>query len=931
MTGNLAHPHHTKSRSSIATAQWQDPYTVAERHIFRLGDFWLGRTIGDRDVGIGYNDDRHICLCSSSRGGKGTAFIVNNLCLWPGSCVIVDPKGENATVTARRRGAGSDYAEGMGQKVYVLDPFNITDLPDEYRSCFNPLDAIEIDSEESIDEAARLADAIVVSGQSSEPFWDEAARAFIKGIILHIVTSEDYEGRRDLTTLRMLITRGDWESVQLLRDAGEQNIPSAHKMLLAAMRRNEAFGGVIAGIGETYGSMADNSEKTFDSVLQTAITNTEFLDSPGLRKCLSSSDFKLSDLKTDPDGITLYLTLPQRYMNTHFRWLRMMVAMTITEMEKVRRQPASGHRVLLLLDEFANLKRMEIIENAVAQMAGFGVKLVYILQTLNQLKSTYKDNWETFLGNASLKIFFNLEDGFTREYVSKFIGETEVVRQMRSESLSRSESESDTEGSSDSVSESQSESRSRNISRGRSSSVSEGQSRGRSYSSSSSAYGYNSSSGSTSGSNWSRSQSESYSEGSGETFGTTRGTTRGTSRSRTRGTSKSETEGISESLFKTALISPDELGKFFARIDDINNPDYPGLALVLIAGESPVVLRKCNYYEDILFTALYDPHPDHDLPPALMETMPIMSPESVVFDILIDLGPPKISRWLYRVGEEVEKGAPVVEIDFVQVKQRAVKKERAPKIPVIPVPPKQQEPVFVLPKSTATAFPTIKISSPSQFLEKLHPYLPIGILMLLNQYGFMTEKQDQDETQNDKESNVDQDETQTAIAVNQAVSEPVENSPDPEPEPEPEPEPDPEPEEVEETVQTVPIHAPVSGKLTEIIAWDNEQIAPDAALGTLLYSRRRALLERPIEVPDPAGELAGKLAKKELGKAQWLRSKRILYIAIFLAVVISGKLVRFGEGDQSVELIVIILGIVIWGFVIYRAYDYARNYFRRGG
>ncbi len=156
-----------------------------------------------------------------------------------------------------------------------------------------------------------------------------------------------------------------------------------------------------------------------------------------MQRCLEASDFQLSELKTRPGGLSVYLCLPQRYMSTHYRWLRMMIALTVTEMEKVRGRPATGHPVLMVLDEFAGLKRMEVIENAVAQIAGYGVKLFFVLQSLEQLKAVYKDNWETFLANSGLKVFFNLEDNFSRDYVSKLIGETEVMREVRSESESK--------------------------------------------------------------------------------------------------------------------------------------------------------------------------------------------------------------------------------------------------------------------------------------------------------------------------------------------------------------------------------------------------------------------------------------------------------------------------------------------------------------
>src|SRR3954447_2423825 len=110
--------------TALGTAAWADPDGVAAQCRYDAGKLWLGRAAGsDDDAPIGYVDDRHICLVSGSRGGKGTTFIVPALTTWPGSVCVVDPKGENATVTAARRGAGSENCDGMGQQVHVLDPF----------------------------------------------------------------------------------------------------------------------------------------------------------------------------------------------------------------------------------------------------------------------------------------------------------------------------------------------------------------------------------------------------------------------------------------------------------------------------------------------------------------------------------------------------------------------------------------------------------------------------------------------------------------------------------------------------------------------------------------------------------------------------------------------------------------------------------------
>src|ERR1022692_4533072 len=146
----------------LATAAWADPALVEETYADRDGTIWLGRSASEHQVPVGYRDDRHVCLVSGSRGGKGTTSIIPTLLTWPGSICIVDPKGENATVTAARRGDGSENCKGLGQAVQVLDPFKAAQVDDSHRGRFNPLDALDPANEETIVEAGRIADAVVV-------------------------------------------------------------------------------------------------------------------------------------------------------------------------------------------------------------------------------------------------------------------------------------------------------------------------------------------------------------------------------------------------------------------------------------------------------------------------------------------------------------------------------------------------------------------------------------------------------------------------------------------------------------------------------------------------------------------------------------------------------------------------------------------------
>jgi hypothetical protein len=120
------------------------------------------------------------------------------------------------------------------------------------------------------------------------------------------------------------------------------------------------------------------------------------------------------------------------------------------------------------------------------------------------------------------------------------------------------------------------------------------------------------------GQGWSQSQGKSkgwtegtskgvsHSVGTSETHGTSVTETDGT----TKGTSQSTTSGTSETIQKRALITSDEIGQVFARIDDKTQFGYPGLALVVISGARPLALRRVNYYEDYQFMGLFDPAPD---------------------------------------------------------------------------------------------------------------------------------------------------------------------------------------------------------------------------------------------------------------------------------------------------------------------------------
>lgn len=554
----LQRGRHTRA---LGTADWNTSGEGLKRWV--KGDVWIGRLNNGRVLGA--KDDRHILLCCGARSGKGTSFIVPNLISWPGSCVVIDPKGENAIVTANTRGTGSEYTGHLGQKVVILDPMDelgrIKSPAAKYKGSFNPIDLVRMHPGEAMDIAATIAESLIVAESTADTYWTDAGKDALRALILHVATAREFkDSERNLVTVYRLAMEGDWEAKRLARlAAGDRKVPSGLFFLFKAMRANPAYKGAVAAAGEMYGDLEKASPKQLFSIFQVICTNLSFIRG-GMEACLSSSSFMLHELKTDPQGISLFLTLPQRNMETHYRWLRMLTTLFIGEMERVRQQPASGSPILMVLDEFPGLKRMKVIENAAAQIAGFGVKMVMVTQTLAQLKEQYKDGWETLIGNTGLKIFFGNEDNFTCDYVSKMIGHCETTRATITISDTVGKSTSETEGFSFGTSESHT--------------------------------------------------SNYVIEGLGGS--TTHGTSFTSSSSKTRGRSESHTVSVARTVHRQALVAPDEVRRWFGNRKRKN-------ALVMVAGQQPIALERSPYFEDDLLKGFYDTHPDHPLPMTLVE------------------------------------------------------------------------------------------------------------------------------------------------------------------------------------------------------------------------------------------------------------------------------------------------------------------------
>jgi type IV secretory pathway TraG/TraD family ATPase VirD4 len=392
---------------------------------FKHGDIFLGRPkliVGGMLRPIGIQTEKHMVTIAGTGSGKSTGALIPNLCIHRGSALIIDPKGELATITARRRGHGGGGVRGIGQDVFVLDPFGI--VPGFGTASYNVFDEMERVAEYDVDRpvsyARKVAQALVPS-TSRDPYWDDAPRTFISGLLLYIFQGP--EEQRNLVRLRELIMEGDVDAYGTLTKAGGDPRGDAFDALLAMMKScpEGPYRHVIVGSANSLSKMSPNQR---GSVLTMAMEHTSFLDMPEIRRISMSSDFLLEDLKNR--AISIYLCLPLNAVSgIEGRWLRMFVLLTVDMMTRVSKAP--NPPLLLAIDEFPSLGKLDGIETVAPTMRSVGVRLWVIGQDLEQFERVYPESWGGFIGNAEAVQFMGITHPPTVAWLAERLGQHVVV------------------------------------------------------------------------------------------------------------------------------------------------------------------------------------------------------------------------------------------------------------------------------------------------------------------------------------------------------------------------------------------------------------------------------------------------------------------------------------------------------------------------
>jgi type IV secretion system protein VirD4 len=352
--------------------------------------------------GIGYKPPQplvrltqavHTAVFAPSGAGKGVSCILPMLLTHPASIIVVDPKGENALLTAKHR------AEVFHHTIVMIDPFKVvTQTP----ASFNVLASIDPDDPESFDQIRAIAEAIVQKQPNArDPHWHQKAEIFITGIIAVVIHFYPPE-HRSLQVVASIM-------------ADKELLSKAIKTLQAS----DVYGGLLARLGN---ELAISTDKELDGILSTANTKLAFLSSPAVvESTTGTGGFNAAELA----NTTVYLILPVQYLRSHAGLLRLWVTSLMRSV--VARGVANPSPVHVILDEAAALGHLEAIDDMLSIGRGFGLHITAIYQSMGQLMKCWPEGQhQTFLSNTT-QVFFSVNDQQTAEYVSNRLGEETII------------------------------------------------------------------------------------------------------------------------------------------------------------------------------------------------------------------------------------------------------------------------------------------------------------------------------------------------------------------------------------------------------------------------------------------------------------------------------------------------------------------------
>jgi type IV secretion system protein VirD4 len=367
---------------------------------------------------VRHDGPEHVLCFAPTRSGKGVGLVIPTLLSWPHSVLVYDIKKENWVLTAGWRRQFSH--------VWRFEPT----APDSVR--FNPLLEVRRGLHE-VKDAQNVADILVdpTGEKETKDHWQTSAHALLVGTILHVLYAETDKTLSGVATF--------------LSDPARSQMDTLRRMLAAAHLPE----GPHPAVAQAAREMLNKSDNERSGVFSTAMACLSLYRDPVVARATSASDFRIADLMNAERPASLYLVVPPSDLARTRPIIRLMlnqIGRRLTESMQFGGKTGYRHRLLLLLDEFPSLGRLDFFETALAFLAGYGLKAFLIAQSLNQLEKAYGPN-NSILDNCHVRLTYAANDDRTARRISDLLGEATEKKMQRTYSGSglwltnRSESE----------------------------------------------------------------------------------------------------------------------------------------------------------------------------------------------------------------------------------------------------------------------------------------------------------------------------------------------------------------------------------------------------------------------------------------------------------------------------------------------------------
>lgn len=403
IVGSLWRARQNQHVTTYGSSRWACRREIETAGLFRPAGVFLGRV---RAQYLRHDGPEHVMAFAPTRSGKGVGLVIPTLLSWTGSAVIHDIKGENWQLTA-----------GWREKFSHCLLFNPTDI----RSArYNPLLEVRKGPDE-VRDVQNIADILVDPEGALErrSHWEKTSHSLLVGAILHVLYAEPEKTLASVATFLSDPRRSFAHTLRRMMGTnhlGTTDHPQVHPVVASAARE-----------------VLNKSENERSGVLSTAMSFLGLYRDPTIAATTSACDWRIADLVDAERPVSLYLVVPPSDISRTKPLVRLVlnqIGRRLTERLEGDPGKRRNHQLLMMLDEFPALGRLDFFETALAFMAGYGIRAYLIAQSLNQISKAYGEN-NAILDNCHVRIAFSSNDERTAKRISDALGTATELRAQR--------------------------------------------------------------------------------------------------------------------------------------------------------------------------------------------------------------------------------------------------------------------------------------------------------------------------------------------------------------------------------------------------------------------------------------------------------------------------------------------------------------------